>query len=46
MNKLAPLALAATLVTFTLGSGLVDHSQKRTVAARASAEKNTIGQRS
>lgn len=30
----------------TLGSGLVDQSQKSTVAARARAEKNTFGQRS
>jgi hypothetical protein len=30
----------------TLGSGLVDHSQKMTVAARAMAEKKTVGQRS
>ncbi len=29
-----------------LGSGLVDHSQKMTVAARAMAEKKTVGQRS
>ena len=29
-----------------LGSGLVDHSQKMTVAARATAEKKTVGQRS
>ncbi|MHA6766757.1 hypothetical protein [Sphingobium ummariense] len=29
-----------------LGSGLVDHSQKSTVAARAMAEKKTVGQRS
>jgi len=29
-----------------LGSGLVDHSQKITVAARATAEKKTVGQRS
>ncbi len=31
---------------FCLGSGLVDHSQKSTVAARAMAEKKTVGQRS
>ena len=30
----------------TLGSGLVDYSQKMTVAARATAEKKTVGQRS
>lgn len=29
-----------------LGSGLVDHSQKMTVAARATAEKKTVGHRS
>ena len=29
-----------------LGSGLVDHSQKMTVAARATAEKKAMGQRS
>ncbi|WP_294336964.1 hypothetical protein [uncultured Sphingomonas sp.] len=29
-----------------LGSGLVDHSQKMTVAASATAEKNAVGQRS
>ena len=29
-----------------LGSGLVDHSQKMTVAASATAEKKTVGQRS
>ncbi|MFZ6765302.1 HNH endonuclease [Pseudoroseomonas sp. WGS1072] len=30
----------------TLGSGLIDHSQKMTVAARATAEKKAVGQRS
>lgn len=29
-----------------LGSGLIDQSQKMTVAARAMAEKNTVGHRS
>jgi hypothetical protein len=29
-----------------LGSGLVDHSQKMTVAARATVEKKTVGHRS
>lgn len=29
-----------------LGSGLIGHSQKMTVAARATAEKKTLGQRS
>jgi hypothetical protein len=32
--------------TISLGSGLTDHSQKMTVAARATAEKNTVGHRS
>ncbi len=32
--------------TMRLGSGLVDHSQKMTVAARATAEKKTVGHRS
>ncbi|MBN2971798.1 TonB-dependent receptor [Roseomonas aeriglobus] len=31
---------------FYLGSGLIGHSQKMTVAARATAEKKTVGQRS
>jgi hypothetical protein len=29
-----------------LGSGIVDHSQKMTVAARTMAEKKVVGQRS
>jgi len=29
-----------------LGSGLIGHSQKMTVAASATAEKKTVGQRS
>ena len=29
-----------------VGSGLIGHSQKMTVAARATAEKKTVGQRS
>ena len=29
-----------------LGSGLIGHSQKMTVAARATAEKKTVGHRS
>ena len=29
-----------------LGSGLIDHSQKMTVGARAMAEKKVVGQRS
>ena len=32
--------------TDMLGSGLVDHSQTMTVAARATAEKKAMGQRS
>ncbi|MBN2970680.1 integrase arm-type DNA-binding domain-containing protein [Roseomonas aeriglobus] len=32
--------------TIPLGSGLIGHSQKMTVAARATAEKKTVGQRS
>ncbi len=35
-----------TAFLYTLGSGLVDHSQKMTVAARAMAEKKAVGQRS
>jgi Flp pilus assembly protein TadG len=31
---------------YTLGSGLIGHSQKMTVAASATAEKKTVGQRS
>lgn len=31
---------------FFLGSGLIDHSQKMTVAARWMAEKKAVGQRS
>ncbi|MBS7670683.1 hypothetical protein KIH45_13115, partial [Croceicoccus sp. 1NDH52] len=43
------LALAAcsepaeTPAETVVGSGLVDHSQKSTVAARVSAEKKTVG---
>ena len=33
-------------VIFWLGSGLIDHSQKMTVAASAMAEKKTVGHRS
>lgn len=32
--------------SLNLGSGLVDHSQKMIVAARATAEKKAVGQRS
>jgi NAD(P)-dependent dehydrogenase (short-subunit alcohol dehydrogenase family) len=35
-----------SIADFRLGSGLVDHSQKMTVAARATAEKKAVGQRS
>ena len=31
---------------FILGSGLVDHIQKIKVAAKATAEKKSVGQRS
>jgi len=41
----APTAMAGNWDT-ALGSGLVDHSQKMTVAARATAEKKTVGHRS
>ena len=34
------------LIKKVLGSGLVDHSQKMTVAASATAEKKTVGHRS
>jgi hypothetical protein len=34
------------IVGLLLGSGLIDHSQKMTVAARAMAERKTVGQRS
>ncbi len=37
---------SASLCGSSLGSGLVDHSQKMTVAARAMAEKKAVGQRS
>jgi len=43
-SGLEPLGRAVTWPS--LGSGLVDHSQKSTVAARAMAEKKTVGQRS
>ena len=36
----------AMLGTAILGSGLVDQSQKMTVAARAMAERKTVGHRS
>ncbi len=38
--------LAAGLIVSGLGSGLIGHSQKMTVAASATAEKKTVGQRS
>ena len=37
---------ALILSELLLGSGLVDHSQKMTVAARAMAERKTVGHRS
>ena len=37
---------ADLIALVALGSGLVDHSQKMTVAARATAEKKTVGHRS
>ncbi len=40
----APLWFERVLVY--LGSGLVDHSQKMTVAAKVMAEKKAVGQRS
>ena len=45
----ATAVLVGTMVidpNLTLGSGLVDQSQKMTVAARATAEKKAVGQRS
>ena len=38
--------LLITGMASVLGSGLIDQSQKMTVAARAMAEKKTVGQRS
>jgi len=35
-----------TSAPVSVGSGLTDQSQKMTVAARAMAEKKTVGQRS
>ena len=40
------LDTAAGPVGLNLGSGLVDQSQKMTVAARAMAERKTVGHRS
>jgi hypothetical protein len=40
------LSLAKMILNSDLGSGLIGHSQKRTVAARATAEKKTVGHRS
>jgi len=37
---------SSATVRLGLGSGLIGHSQKMTVAARATAERNTVGQRS
>jgi predicted methyltransferase len=39
-------ARGATAAQYNLGSGLVDQSQKMTVAASATAEKKTVGHRS
>ena len=41
-----PTLSSSLLDLMDLGSGLVDHSQKMTVAARAMAEKKAVGQRS
>jgi len=38
--------MCLTSSAFDLGSGLIGHSQKMTVAASATAEKKTVGQRS
>ncbi len=48
MNRLTSLCSihGVGLIVFTLGSGLVDQSQKMTVAASAMAEKKTVGHRS
>ncbi len=43
---LNPVELATELTIAWLGSGLIGHSQKMTVAASATAEKKTVGQRS
>ena len=43
---LAEPAVLATNGHPFLGSGLVDHSQKMTMAARATAEKKAMGHRS
>ena len=44
LSQLVPLRYLR--LSSPLGSGLVDHSQKMTVAARAMAEKKAVGQRS
>ena len=41
-----PTLSSSLLDLMDLGSGLVDHSQKMTVAARVMAEKKAVGQRS
>jgi phosphoglycerate dehydrogenase-like enzyme len=48
LNELADVDVVVTALPNdeAVGSGLVDHSQKSTVAARARAEKKTVGQRS
>jgi CRP-like cAMP-binding protein len=40
------VSFALPLTQSDLGSGLIGHSQKMTVAASATAEKKTVGQRS
>ncbi|SFO48169.1 hypothetical protein SAMN05428984_4516 [Sphingomonas sp. OK281] len=42
----AGLGIYAYLALGALGSGLIGHSQKMTVAASATADKKTVGQRS
>ncbi len=41
-----PISATLEMLKRELGSGLVDHSQKMTVAARAMAEKKAVGHRS
>ena len=42
----AAMGVSIGLAIIGLGSRLIDHSQKMTVAARAMAEKKTVGHRS
>ena len=44
--RLAVAEIRKGSIVAVLGSGLIGHSQKMTVAARATAEKKTVGQRS